>query len=161
MLTWLHPTISVSFSDAFSCCEYAALVTRKATEEQWAQCHVYEISLRWLMLCDKVHYHAGCSHWKIGKLLPWRAAHGQQQYSNRLWHLNDDWMVRPNTKHPSHHYTMTQGNHAVLVILSFGDLVDLPTVPLRKDGVRPESGTGPLLESCTCPPMIHPWLYQI
>ena len=29
----------------------------------------------------------------MGTLWPWRDAHGQQQYSNRLWHSSDDWLV--------------------------------------------------------------------
>ena len=30
---------------------------------------------------------------KMGTLWPWWYAHGQQQYSNRLWHSSNDWLV--------------------------------------------------------------------
>ena len=45
----------------------------------------------------------------MGTLWPWMDAHGQQQYSNRLWHSSDDWLVLTGPKCAKktfpHHYT--------------------------------------------------------
>ncbi len=53
-----------------------------------------------------VHYPAGSSHQKMDR-------HGQQQYSGRLWHLNDAQLVLSvSRKYPPHHYTTTNSlNH--------------------------------------------------
>ncbi len=65
------------------------LVTVEAIWVKWTNCHVQETSLRWFELCDMVHYPAGSSHQKMGILSSKRDGHGQQQYSGRLWRLND------------------------------------------------------------------------
>lgn len=44
------------------------LVTAKAIGLQWTHCHVHAVNLRWLVLCNMVHSHAG--RLKICKLWP-------------------------------------------------------------------------------------------
>ncbi len=68
------------------------LVTVEAIWVKWTYCHVQETSLRWFELCDMLHYPAGISHQKMVQCSQ-RDGHGQQQYSGRLWHLNNVQLV--------------------------------------------------------------------
>ncbi len=98
--------ISHSTTSQMCCILDWDLVTVEAIWVKWTPCHVQETSLRWFELCDMVHYPAGSSHQKMDR-------HGQQQYSGRLWHLNDAQLVLSvSRKYPPHHYTTTNSlNH--------------------------------------------------
>jgi len=69
------------------------LVAVEAIWVQWTHCHVQETSLIWFELCDMARCSAGSSCQKMGTLWSQRDGHGQQQYSGRLWRLNDAQLV--------------------------------------------------------------------
>ena len=107
MLTWLHHAISADLSAANSCCKSPYLHIPKVS--YWIQIRclgrtLNSLSCSWnqievtFLLCDTMYYLAGSSHVQTGRLKPWRDAHGQQQYSNRLWHSSDDWLVLTSSK---------------------------------------------------------------
>lgn len=101
MVTWLHCAIPAAFSGALQCCESPVPphnfldldpVTEK-TKEHLPYCHVHQTSLRQLLLCHMVRYYSWSNHYTMGKLWPWRDAHGRQPYSNRLLHSKDDLLI--------------------------------------------------------------------
>ncbi len=97
-----------------SCCRLSAAhplmrnlpstTSQRCSIEHWDRCDVEAIwvkwsplscsknSQRWFELCDMVHYPAGSNHQKM-VTLSHKGGHGQQQYSGRLWCLNDAQLV--------------------------------------------------------------------
>ncbi len=148
ILTWYHHAVAADLSAARPWCKSPVpphpkgalldwdLVTVEAIWVKWTYRHVQETSLRWFELCDMLHYPAGSSHQKMVHCSHKGMSIGQQQYSGRLWRLNDaqlEW--RPQSvprKYPPHitpppAWTIETRQDGSMLLCSLRQILTLPS----------------------------------